>query len=79
MPLTDVRIQFPDYTVVIARDAARFQALTPIEQVTELDEMFRLYRFLRATSGRPEEVDRLAEEEEAAGRLAILELSARHS
>jgi hypothetical protein len=71
-------IRFPNDADVIYEDAARFRALSPEEQVRELDECFRLYRFLRTTSGRPEMIDRVAEEEERLGWKAIQEFAARH-
>jgi hypothetical protein len=56
-------IKFPDNAEVIAEDAARFRALSPEEQVKELGEMFNLYILLDETSGRQEELARLALEE----------------
>jgi len=71
-------IRFPNDADVIYEDAARFRALTPREQVRELNDCFRLYQFLRTTSGRAEQIDRLADEDERLGREAILEFAARH-
>ena len=74
----DLPIRFPNYADVIAEDAARFRALSPEKRVYELNDCFRLYRFLRTVSGRTEHIDRLAEEEERLEWKAILEFSARH-
>jgi hypothetical protein len=71
-------IRFPDHTEVIAQDAARFQALSPVEQVQELGEMFEVYKFLEDTSAKREALVRLALEEEERGREAIKEFVSRH-
>ena len=74
----DLPIRFPDNADVIYEDAARFRALTPEAQVRALDDCFRLYRFLRAASGRAEQIDRIAEEEDRLSWKAIQEFAARH-
>ena len=74
----DLPIRFPNNADVIAEDAARFRALSPEKRVHELNDCFRLYRFLRMASGRPEHIDRLAEEEKRLEWKAILEFAARH-
>jgi len=71
-------IQFPSNTEVIREEVTRFRALSPVDQVRELDESFRTYHFLRAASGRAEAIDQLAEEDEHAARKAITEFAARH-
>ena len=74
----DLPIRFPNYTDVIAEDAARFRALSADDQVRMLGSCFRDYQSLRAISGRAEQMDRLAEEEERLEWKAILEFAARH-
>jgi hypothetical protein len=71
-------IKFPSDAAVIAQEVARFRALSPEERLHTLNEMFRLYHFLRTTSARPEALARLACEDEARGRIAIEEFVARH-
>ncbi len=71
-------IRFPDEGDVIAEEAARFRALSPQAQVRALGECYRLYHFLRTTSGREAQMDRLAEEEEQLGRDAIREFCQRY-
>lgn len=75
----DLPIKFPSDAEVVAEEVARFRALSPEQRVHALGEMFELYHFLISTSGRPEELKRLAEEEEERGRQAIMEFVARHS
>lgn len=74
----DLPIKFPNDADVIFEDAARFRALSPDDQVRALNDCFRLYRFLRTTSGRAEQIDRLADEEERFEWQAIQEFAARH-
>jgi hypothetical protein len=74
----DLPIKFPSETEVIREEVARFRALSAAERVGELDEMFELYHFLRTSSGRPEMIDRMADEEERAEREAILNFARRH-
>ena len=74
----ELPIRFPNDADVIYADAARFRALTDEEQVRALNDCFRDYRFLRLASGRAEQIDRLAEEEERLGWKAIQEFAARH-
>jgi len=74
----DLPIRFPSEIDVIAADAARFRALSDEERVRALGQCFREYLFLRASSGRAAELDRLAQEEEVRARDAIRELVARH-
>ena len=71
-------IRFPNEADAIAEDAARFRALSPEAQVRELDECFRLYHFLRLTSGRAERLDLFAAEEERLGWKSIQEFASRH-
>ncbi len=71
-------IRFPNDADVIAEDAARFRALPPDDRVRLLGSCFRDYLSLRAISGRSEQMDRFAEEEEALERKAVLEFAARH-
>jgi len=72
-------IRFPNDADLIAEDAARFRALTAEEQVRALGDCFRDYQFLRTASGRAEEIDRFAEEEERLAWKAVQEFSRRHS
>ncbi len=72
-------IKFPNDEAVIAEEAALFWALSPEERIRSLDEVFRLYHFLMASSGRPEALARLAREDEERGQAAIEEFVARHS
>jgi hypothetical protein len=74
----DLPIKFPNDADVVAEEAARFRALSPEDRLRTLDEMFRLYHFLLAASGRPEKLARLADEEEERGRTAIREFAAKH-
>jgi len=74
----DLPIRFPSETDVIAAEAARFRALSDEDRVRALGDCFREYLFLRASSGRPAELDRFAQEEEDRARLAIQEFVARH-
>ena len=74
----ELPIPFPSDADVILEEVARFRALTAKAQVRELGESFRLYHFLRDTSGRADEIDRLAEEEERMGREAVKAFVARH-
>ena len=71
-------IRFPNDADVIAADAARFRALTAEEQVRLLGSCFQDYQSLRMVSGRAEQIDRFAEEEERLEWKAILEFAARH-
>ena len=71
-------IRFPNDADVIAADAARFRALTAEEQVRKLGSCFQDYLSLRMVSGRAEQIDRFAEEEERLEWKAILEFAARH-
>ena len=71
-------ITFPDDAQVIAEEAAYFRALSPEERVRSLDELFRLYHFLMASSGQPETLARLAREEEQRGRALIQDFVAHH-
>jgi hypothetical protein len=75
----EIPIQFPSEADVIAEEAARFRALSDEEQVRALGEGFQTYLFLLATSGRAEELTRLAEEDERRARVAIQEFAARHA
>jgi hypothetical protein len=71
-------IRFPSDGEVIAEDAANFRRLSPRGRVAALDQMFRLYKFLSATSARPEALAELAQQEEERGKTAIQEFIARH-
>jgi hypothetical protein len=71
-------IRFPDDADVIYEDAARFRALTPEEKVRMLGSCFRDYQSLRTLSGRAEQIDRFAEEEERLEWQAVLDFAARH-
>jgi hypothetical protein len=75
----DIGIKFPSTVDVVTDEVRRFRALSPIDRVKALDEMFRLYHFLAATSGRQEEIIRLGLEEEERGRKSIEDFVARHS
>ncbi|MSU77572.1 MAG: hypothetical protein EXS16_05685 [Gemmataceae bacterium] len=75
----DLPIKFPTETEVIREEVARFRILSPEKKVGELDEMFELYHFLRVASGRPDLIDRMAEEEERAEREAIFDFARRHA
>jgi hypothetical protein len=69
---------FPGDADVIYDDAARFRALSPDERVRMLGSCFQDYRSLRMLSGRAEQMDRFAEEEEQLEWQAILDFAARH-
>ena len=71
-------IKFPNHADVITEEVARFRKLSPEARVRELNEMYRLYQFLIANSGRPETLARLANEDEERNRRAIEEFAARH-
>jgi hypothetical protein len=71
-------IAFPSQEEVIREEVARFRALTPDDRVHAFDEMFRLYHFLRETSGRQERIDRIADREEDEARRSILAFASRH-
>ena len=74
----ELPIKFPNDADVIAEEVARFRALSPDQQVWQLNEMYRLGRFLMETSGRAAAIAALEAEEEAAERRAIEEFVARH-
>ena len=71
-------IKFHNHADVITEEVARFRKLSPEARVRELNEMYRLYQFLIANSGRPETLARLANEDEERNRRAIEEFAARH-
>jgi hypothetical protein len=71
-------IRFPIDADVIYEDAARFRALSPEERVRVLGSCFQDYQSLRMLSGRAEQIDRFAEEEQQLEWKAILEFAARH-
>ena len=71
-------IKFPSDAEVIAEEAARFQELSPEERFRTLDELFRLYHFLMASSARPEALARLAREDEERGRAEIQDFVTHH-
>jgi len=73
-----IPIRFPSEADVIAEEAARFRRLPDEEKVRALGDCFRTYLFLLSASGRAEEMQRLAEEEERRGQVAIQEFAARH-
>lgn len=75
----ELPIRFPNNADVIAEDAARFRALSPEGRVRALDECVRLYEFLRLTSGRPERIDQVVEEDTRREWKAIQEFAARHA
>lgn len=68
----ELPIKFPSDADVIREEVTRFRALSPDEQVHELCDAYNLYYFLREQSGRAEEIDRLAEEEERRGQEAVM-------
>ena len=74
----ELPIRFPNESDVIYQDAARFRALTPDERARALRSCLQDYQDLRTLSGRAEEMDRFAEEEEHLERQAILDFAARH-
>ena len=74
----DLHIKFPNAIDVITDEVARFQALSPEEQLRQLAEVFRLYRFLEAHSGSPSSVAACAREEKDRSRKAVEEFIARH-
>jgi hypothetical protein len=74
----NIPIKFPSDAEVIAADVARFRAMSPAHRVRALGELFSVYRFLEANSGRPDAVARLAREDEERNRRAIEEFAARH-
>jgi hypothetical protein len=74
----ELPIKFLTDTEVIREETDRFRALSTDEQNHELGESFRLYHFLRDTSGRGDEIDRQAELDELRGREAIMAFVANH-
>ena len=72
------QIRFPNHADVIYEDARRFRSLSPEERVRRLGSCFQDYLSLRALSGRAEQIDRFAEEEERLEWQAILDFAARH-
>lgn len=75
----DLPIKFPNEADVFAADVRRFRALAPDEQVWWIEDMFRTYHFLAGQSADPDAVARIAEEDEARGRQAVMEFVARHT
>ncbi len=75
----DLPINFPSQADVIAEEVRRFRMLTPVQQAWAVGEMVRLYHFLVEHSDRPDVAARLADEDEALGRIAITEFAARHA
>ena len=71
-------IRFPNDADVIYEDAARFRALASEEKIRQLGSSFQDYRSLRELSGRAEQIDRFAEEEERLEWQAVLDFAARH-
>jgi hypothetical protein len=78
MDFDNLPIKFPSRAAVIAQQVADFRALTPIQRIHELDEMFRLYHFLLNTSGRSELLRQFADQEEERGRTQIMKFVASH-
>ena len=74
----ELPIQFPNESDVIYDEAMRFRALSPAQKIHEINEAFRLYQFLRTSSGRAEQIDLYAEEMERLGRQSIQEFASRH-
>jgi hypothetical protein len=74
----DLPIKFPDDADVIAEDAARFRALSSDSRVRALGECFQEYLFLISTSGRAEQLNNFALEEERQSQSAIRDFVARH-
>ena len=71
-------IKFPNEADVITEEVARFRKLSPEARIRALNEMYRLYQFLIANSGRPDILIRLANEDEERNRKAIEEFAAKH-
>jgi hypothetical protein len=71
-------INFPKDEDVIREEAARFRALSPEEQVNELDRMVSEYYRLASLTMTDEEIRRHVEKEEEEERKAIMEFVARH-
>jgi len=74
----ELPIRFPNAADVIYEDAMRFRALSPDERARALRSCLQDYQDLRAISGRAEQMDRFAQEEEALERQAILDFAERH-
>lgn len=74
----DIGINFPSQAELIAKEAARFRALTPEEQTHEVARCLRLYRFLKSVSDDPGRIERFAEEEERRDWLAVQDFVTRH-
>jgi hypothetical protein len=74
----ELPIKFPSDDEVLLEEAARFRSLSPAEQCRSLDDMYRLYHFMMRRNDHPERAMRFAEEDEARGRAAILEVAARY-
>ena len=74
----ELPIRFPNESDVIYEEAMRFRALSPDAKIMEINEGFRLYQFLRTASGRAEQIDRYAEEQERLGWQSIQEFASRH-
>jgi hypothetical protein len=75
----DLPIKFPSDAEVIREEVELFRALTPVERVREIGEMFDLYNFLIERSPCKREAELMAEQEEEAGRQSIREFIARHA
>jgi hypothetical protein len=75
----DLPIRFPDEADIIAEEAARFRALSGEAKVRALGDCFQDYLFLATASGRKDELDRFAEEEDRLRRQAIQDFAARHA
>jgi len=74
----DLPIEFPSDADVISKEVARFRALSNLDQVRTLGELFHLYHFLASRSGTPEALDHVGREDEERSRAAIEEFVKRH-
>ena len=73
-----IPINFPNDADVIAKEAARSRALSPIEHIRELEELQWLYHFQLHASGKAAELTKEFEANEERGRAVIKEFVKRH-
>ena len=71
-------VRFPDEGDVIAEEAARFRALSPLDQLNAISDTFSAGELIIRVSPRSESMRKYSLEQEDLEKQAIMEFIARH-